>query len=53
MTAEQVVVSTTAIVAFSAGAARGHEAAVIELAELYSYLGAASLPVAGVRVGAW
>ncbi|MET7769081.1 hypothetical protein [Nocardia sp. NPDC005366] len=51
MTGEQAITSAAAVVAFSAGAARGHAAAVVELAELYGYLRAVSPPVVGVRVG--
>ncbi|WP_216917842.1 hypothetical protein [Nocardia noduli] len=49
MTAEQVAASTAAIIAFSAGAARGHRAAAIELGELYGCLDEAPSPMVGVR----
>ncbi|WP_174189866.1 hypothetical protein [Nocardia barduliensis] len=42
MTGEQTVASAAAVAAFSAGAARGHEAAALELAELDTALDAAA-----------
>ncbi|MFR9770077.1 hypothetical protein [Nocardia sp. SC052] len=49
MTGEQAVASAAAVAAFSAGAARGHEAAALELAELDAALDAAAWPMVEVR----
>ncbi|MBF6336815.1 hypothetical protein IU450_13060 [Nocardia abscessus] len=49
MTGEQAAASAAAVAAFSAGAARGHQVAALELAELDAALDAAAWRVFEVR----
>ncbi|WP_280343384.1 hypothetical protein [Nocardia abscessus] len=49
MTGEQAAASAAAVAAFSAGAARGHQAAAFELAELDASLDAAARPAIEAR----
>ncbi|MGY1946236.1 hypothetical protein [Nocardia asiatica] len=49
MTGEQAAASAAAVAAFSAGAARGHQVAALEMAELDAALDAAAWHVVEVR----
>lgn len=51
MTIEEAAVSAAAVMEFSAGAARGHQAAAVEQAEQDARLGMLTSPVLAVRTG--